>query len=126
MLVVLSEHLELAALVENVTYLWYCYILHSQVLLDGGADPNIAGEHGTTPLHCASRLGCTKVVRLLLNAGADVNARDDEDLSPLDVCPEEETLRTLSSHINDSESKNMPVSLSLSLTFLLGFTFEVY
>ncbi len=109
-----------------MTCLWYCYILHSQALLDGGTDPSIAGEHGTTPLHCSSRLGYTKVVRLLLDAGADINARDDDDRSPLDVCPEEETLLTLISHIDDSESKNMPVSLSLSLTFLLGFTFEVY
>ncbi len=90
--------------------LWYCCILHSQTLLDGGADPNIAGEHRTTALHCAARLGYTKVVYVLLNAGANVNARDDEDLSPLDVCPEEETLLALTSHIDGSESKNRPVS----------------
>ncbi len=88
-----------------------CCILHSQALLDGGADPNIAGAHGTTALHCASRLGFTKVVHVLLNSGANVNARDDEDLSPLDVCPEEETLLALTSHIDSSESKNNPVSL---------------
>ncbi len=78
--------------------------------MDGDADPNIAGEHGTTPLHCASRLGYIEVVRLLLNAGADVSARDDEDRSPLDVCPEEETLLVLNRHIFDQASKNIPVS----------------
>ncbi len=82
-------------------------MLHFQVLLDGGADPNVAGEHGTTALHCAARLGYSKVVHALLNAGADVNARDDEDLSPLDVCPEEETLLVLSNHIYSTESKNV-------------------
>ncbi|MBW3656717.1 MAG: ankyrin repeat domain-containing protein, partial [Gemmatimonadetes bacterium] len=56
-------------------------------LLESGADPTIAGEYGSTPLHaaaepCASR---TAVVKLLLEAGADPNARNREGRSPLHV-----------------------------------------
>lgn len=57
-----------------------CSALNSQeevveLLLKRGADPNIpAGDHGTA-LSSASLLGFEGVVRLLLDGGADVNAR---------------------------------------------------
>jgi ankyrin repeat protein len=50
-------------------------------LLKLGADPNLPGTDGCTPLHVAVR--STATMRLLLQHGADANARDDYGLSPL-------------------------------------------
>ena len=48
-------------------------------LLDSGVPCNRLGEYGTTPLHAACAQGHTSLVSVLLEAGADVNAIDDED-----------------------------------------------
>jgi ankyrin repeat protein len=44
---------------------------------------NAGGPEGATGLHLASKAGWTKVVQLLLKAGADVNIRDSQERSPL-------------------------------------------
>ncbi|MEV4418236.1 ankyrin repeat domain-containing protein [Catellatospora sp. NPDC049609] len=44
------------------------------ILLDGGADPNLARPDGWTPLMLAASYGREAVVRQLLEAGADLNA----------------------------------------------------
>jgi outer membrane protein assembly factor BamB len=44
--------------------------------LDSGASPNAANRHGTTVLMMAADRGHADVVRLLVERGADVNARD--------------------------------------------------
>ena len=46
----------------------------TRVLLDAGADPNAATSSGQTPLFGAVRNGNEAVVRMLLRAGANVNA----------------------------------------------------
>ena len=46
------------------------------LLLQAGADANIANTNGTTPLMLAAGSGKTAAVHLLLDHGADVNARD--------------------------------------------------
>ncbi|MDQ6701524.1 MAG: ankyrin repeat domain-containing protein, partial [Acidobacteriota bacterium] len=47
-----------------------------QLLLNKGANPNVARENGETPLMAATRMGETDVMQLLLDRGADVNARE--------------------------------------------------
>ena len=45
-------------------------------LLSAGANPDWAGEDGTTPLMAAARLGYLDAVQALLDGGASVNAND--------------------------------------------------
>eukprot|EP00850_Spirogloea_muscicola_P014094 SM000099S25200 [mRNA] locus=s99:136265:141912:+ [translate_table: standard] len=55
-----------------------------QRLLDNGVDPNSADYDMRTPLHIAAAEGFFLVVRLLVNSGADVTARDRWGHTPLD------------------------------------------
>ena len=55
-----------------------------EILLAEGADANIpATTDGSSALHDAAGSGCTACVRLLLRAGADVNARANSGTTPL-------------------------------------------
>ena len=56
-----------------------------RLLLEKGADPNVANIIGTTPLHCVCFDGHTGIVRLLLDHGAEVDARDKDGLTPLEL-----------------------------------------
>ncbi|HVC74886.1 MAG TPA: ankyrin repeat domain-containing protein [Candidatus Micrarchaeaceae archaeon] len=54
------------------------------LMLDLGFTPNTRNGFGEQPLHTAAYAGNAEAVRLLLNAGADVEARDDNfDGTPL-------------------------------------------
>jgi ankyrin repeat protein len=55
-----------------------------RTLVSHGANPNLKGGGGMTPLMWAVRNGRTEVVRLLVAAGADVNLRNAEDRTALD------------------------------------------
>ncbi|KAM4750047.1 cyclin-dependent kinase 4 inhibitor B [Anableps anableps] len=58
----------------------------AQLLLNHGADPNVADSRTrTTPLHDAAREGFLDTVRLLVEAGADPQARDCENCLPIDL-----------------------------------------
>lgn len=48
-----------------------------------GGDLSLEDFNGQTPLHVAARRGHAGVVTLLLQRGVDVNARDEDGLSPL-------------------------------------------
>ena len=54
-----------------------CYRLHAiaRTLIEAGTDVNAKDIHGRTPLHEAAEAGRTDIVQLLLDHGADVNAR---------------------------------------------------
>jgi ankyrin repeat protein len=54
-----------------------------KTLLDGGVDPDMAGNDGVPPLHYAVTLQNTNAVSLLLEAGAAINAVDREGRTAL-------------------------------------------
>lgn len=60
-------------------------------LLEKGADPSARrSEDGSTPLHLASSREEPEVVRLLLEHGADVEAKDDYGRTAFQVASESE------------------------------------
>jgi ankyrin repeat protein len=55
------------------------------VLLAHKADPNLRSRSGLAPLHHAAQSGRGRdIVDLLLEAGADINIRDNDGRTPLD------------------------------------------
>ena len=56
----------------------------AQLLLDADAAPSLADDRGTSPLRQAAGLGHLEVVRILITAGANVDAvRRDDGFTPL-------------------------------------------
>ena len=53
------------------------------MLLEGGADANLADCLGATPLHRAASCGHLKVLRILVEHGANVQKTDAQGNSPL-------------------------------------------
>lgn len=76
---------------------WGSLVGHEEtvsLLIERGADVNLANDDGNTPLHAAAFLGHSSVVEILLNAGADANALNregDPAISGVDA-PEEVTI----------------------------------
>ncbi|KAK6412655.1 hypothetical protein LTR95_017945 [Oleoguttula sp. CCFEE 5521] len=56
-----------------------------EMLLDGGADPNLRMADGGTSLHYAAQSGLVEVVKLLLSYGADRGARNQDWKTPSDI-----------------------------------------
>ena len=57
-----------------------------RALLRAGANPNLAHEDdGRTPLLAAVEGGQRRIVKLLLNAGADPNRADEDGQTALDI-----------------------------------------
>ena len=64
---------------------FFCHEEATRVLLDAGADPRqpSRNEMHVAPLHSAVARRCLPVARLLLDRGADVNARQQGGFTPL-------------------------------------------
>ncbi|ETI40660.1 hypothetical protein, variant [Phytophthora nicotianae CJ01A1] len=80
-------------------------------LLQAGAMPSIKNVNGSIPLHhaCYSETPNLEVVRLLVEAGSDVNALDEQGYSPLIVAAKKnqtEVIEYLRKHGADTTLKN--------------------
>lgn len=69
----------------------------AQFLLDRGADPAIAGGEGATLLHhtLTHRVPNLEIIKVILSTKPDVNAVDDEGMTPLFYAREREVARML-------------------------------
>lgn len=66
----------------------------ARVLLDAGADANCREEGRFTPLHSAAQSGNVELATLLIERGADRDARLGDGRAPRDLA-EDEGLRAL-------------------------------
>jgi len=57
----------------------------AELLRHSGADPNVQGYGGNTPLHSAALYADVEMVKVLLNLEADVNIRNKVGAAPLDA-----------------------------------------
>ena len=57
----------------------------ARLLIERGADLNIRGFQGFSPLHQASNDSRIQMARVLIEHGANVEVKDDEDRTPLDI-----------------------------------------
>jgi uncharacterized protein len=74
---------------------YHVYPLHSavsannsdiaKILLEAGADVNVAQVSGITPLHSAAQYGNIELIILLLEAGANVKAKAEDGRTPADM-----------------------------------------
>ena len=55
----------------------------AQLLIDEGADPDLADTEGATPLHVSARFGQLDAIHVLLKNGANINAQDWSGNTPL-------------------------------------------
>ena len=89
---------------ENGTTALYAAVSESdspevvKILLENGAGVNAMNEEGRTPLHIACYRNSIPVITMLLDAGADINARangDDDGFTPLISATEHPRVKTM-------------------------------
>ncbi len=100
-------------------------IAMAKLLLKAGANPNAENKLGVKPLHWASARGQENMVTLLLEAGADPKARDqnNDDLTPLHWATEEGHLiivKYLVTANADIEAKDRHDNTALHLAAMKG------
>lgn len=81
-----------------------------KLLLAHGANPNEGDETGWTVLHTACSFGWEEVAYLLLENGADLNCKDRDGWSPMDVCEEGSYPSLLSRLVSFSEALKLSAS----------------
>lgn len=62
-------------------------------MLNCGADPNVKTDTGLSPLHIAAMWGRVDTINLLLDNGANVADKDEDDMSALDYAEEAEEMK---------------------------------
>ena len=70
-----------------------------EILIQNGADPNIAPKAGDTPLHVACRIGYHQTVMTLLKHGASVQSLKKSWITPLHDCCSQGKLTSFSNFI---------------------------
>ncbi len=95
-----------------------------QVLIDAGADVNLADNEGHTPLHIAMH---PKVIRALLNKGANTNARDRRGQTPLHaaVFKDIRVLQSILEACPNSNIKDRQGNTALDLAIAKGFEEQI-
>lgn len=75
----------IALIRDGRTALMFCFFRTDMVsaLIAAGANVNVHGKDGTTPLMLAAEQGYPEAVRVLIKAGASVNARNNQGQSVL-------------------------------------------
>jgi ankyrin repeat protein len=84
-------------------------------LLNQGADPNLGGKAGDTPLIAAARVGFNDAIEWLLGLGAKVNAANRMGETPLIVAVQQRnvpTVRLLLSHGADPDKTDSAAGYS--------------
>lgn len=94
-----------------------------RILLDTGANPNVTTQSGAescvypagsffhlseTPLHLAAAFGTTEMMRLLITAGADIHAKDDNGDTPFNWYGRHQRSST---HLEVSVDEKIPLLL---------------
>jgi ankyrin repeat protein len=62
----------------------------AEILIEAGAEVNVANNHGYTPLLIASERGYKRMVRLLLQAGAETHRTTKSGKSALDLATQKD------------------------------------
>ena len=65
------------------------------MLIDHGADVNVHGLDGDTPLHDAAANGHEDITIVLIQSGGNPEVENDTKETPIEVADEEETRRLL-------------------------------
>ena len=55
----------------------------TKLILENGADSNLANNESITPLHAVSENGNKEIAEMLLGTGADINATNKNGETPL-------------------------------------------